>query len=298
MEGKSIFVNKYSKVRSGFKILLVYAAVIVLIVIIGVVFGLFFYLIGNKDADLAVKAVNEKWIKYFMQLIQEILFIVVPIFSWKIIEKKKFSQMGYTIDKESLKNFMFGLFLGAGSISLVVFLLISFGGVTLEGSLLHPNFTMDALYDLFLFILVGFSEETFFRGYAMGNIMEFNDKKFAAIASAVIFSISHGVNPNVKPLFFVNVILVGLLFSYMYIKTSSLWLPIGFHVMWDYFEGNVWGCADSGIVVNGIYSTKLRNNNIINGGLVGPEGGLAATFVVILLFILIKVFYMKKSIKN
>lgn len=295
MSIKSIFVNRKSKVRSGFKIFFVFISIMLFASLIGVIYGIIIGVTKEGNFESIIRTMQSAQSKYFFQCIQELSFIVVPIFSWKLIEKKPLEAMGFVKSKRGFRDFIIGLAFGAVSISLVFFLLTLVGDVSISSSLLNPNFTSEALTGLVLYTAVGLAEETFFRGYCMGNIADTNRKWFAAIVSALLFSMAHAANPNVKPLFFINVFLVGLLFSYMFLKSSNLWLPIGFHAMWDYFEGNVWGFPDSGIVVKGMYRTNIVHSNIINGGLVGPEGGLAVTVIIILGFFFVRSFYKQSS---
>ena len=106
------------------------------------------------------------------------------------------------------------------------------------------------------------------------------------MASALIFSIAHGLNPNVSILGLVNIALVGILFAYMFDVTKSLWLPIGYHITWNYFQGNVFGFAVSGTSPNGIYVVEIaEGRDWLTGGAFGLEGGLAATLLILLGFI-------------
>ena len=71
-----------------------------------------------------------------------------------------------------------------------------------------------------------------------------NKKWLIYVASALIFSIAHGLNPNVSILGLVNIALVGILFAYMFYATNSLWLPIGYHITWNYLPGEcLWICG-------------------------------------------------------
>lgn len=229
--------------------------------------------------------------------IQEVMLIAVPILIWKFVEKKPLYKMGFTRGKNSVKDFILGLIFGAASISAVFIILVALGNILFLGSISKPHITVNTLSDIVLFIMVGFAEEIFCRGYCLRSICEKSGKLKAAVISSIIFSAIHFANPNVTPVFFVNVFLIGMLFSYMALKVN-IWLPIGFHGMWDYFEGNVWGLPDSGKIVKGIYDTKLVNSNIINGGLVGPEGGLAVTFIILIGFLALYLIKGKKSLKN
>lgn len=270
MSSKKPFWQRYSRLRSGYKIAICFAIIMVLIIIYETV-------AFNRTSGAYV---------------QEGLFILVPILIWKFGEKKPLYKMGFTRGKESFRHFIIGLILGAIAMSIVFVTLLAVGNVLILGNILKPNLNTKLLSDLVLFTMVGFSEEIFFRGYCLRSISERNGNLKAVIISSVLFSAVHSLNPNAAPLFFVNIVLVGVLFSYMALK-FSIWLPIGFHAMWDYFEGNVWGLPDSGIIVKGMYSVKFIKNNIINGGLVGPEGGLIVTLV--LLASILIVFKIKPS---
>ena len=77
------------------------------------------------------------------------------------------------------------------------------------------------------------------------------------------FQLAHGTNPNVSVLGLVNIALVGILFAYMFDATKSLWLPIGYHITWNYFQGNVFGFAVSGTTPHGIYNVSVENGNAL-----------------------------------
>ncbi|MCR3759579.1 CPBP family intramembrane metalloprotease [Clostridium felsineum] len=265
MDKKLTLAQRYSKLRSGFKIVICFVLIMMVLILYEVV------TYGHHN---------------LAQYVQEIAFIVIPIILWKYVEKKPLEMLGFSKGKRSVLTLIVGLVCGAAAISIVLVILLFSKNAIFVGSILKPNFTAGTFNGLILFILVGFAEETFFRGYCLRSISEKNKKIIAAVIASIIFSLLHGLNPNVGVLFFMNVFLIGMLFAYMTFK-FNIWLPIGFHIMWDYFESNVWGFADSGIVIKGIYNIKVPVNNIINGGLVGPEGGLAVTFTVLLGFFII-----------
>lgn len=158
------------------------------------------------------------------------------------------------------------------------------GFVQMNSSLFAPEFSVYSLTFFILFLLVGFSEEIFFRGYLMMTMEDrHNPKWLIYIISALIFSLFHGMNPNVSILGLLNIALVGLLFSYMYDATKSLWMPIGYHITWNYFQGNVFGFPVSGTDAHGFYQITLEKGNaVFTGGGFGPEGGLLATAIVII----------------
>lgn len=273
MSQKLTLRERFLKFKTGVRILICFEAIVIPLVI--------FSLIFPPSAS---------------NYIQQVMFIAVPILIWKFVERKPLYEMGFKRGMKSAKDFIVGLIFGAASISAVFAILLIFNNVSLVHSIGKPHFNMNALNGFVLCIMTGFAEETFFRGYCLKSICEKNSKLMAAVISSILFSALHSENPNVTPLFFINVALVGMLFSYMALKVN-IWLPIGFHSMWNYFEGNVWGFPNSGIVTKGIYDTKLVSSNIINGGLVGPEGGLAATFIILIGLLAVYLIKGKKDLK-
>src|SRR5690606_35583110 len=124
------------------------------------------------------------------------------------------------------------------------------------------EFSIYTLTFLLLFILVGFFEEMFFRGYVMSTLESRGNRKWVIyVVSALVFSLTHGTNPNVSVLGLVNIALAEILFAYMFDVTKSLWLPIGYHITWNYFQGNVFGFAVSGISPHGIYNVSIESGN-------------------------------------
>ncbi len=56
---------------------------------------------------------------------------------------------------------------------------------------------------------------------------------------------------------------------------------IGYHITWNYFQGDIFGFLVSGNVTDSIYTIRTINSNIINGGSFGPEGGIVVTALLI-----------------
>ena len=66
----------------------------------------------------------------------------------------------------------------------------------------------------------------------------------------------------------------------MFLKSRDLWMPIGYHISWNYFQGYICGFNVSGISTPSFI--KIDNcKNIIAGGEFGLEGGLLVTILLI-----------------
>ncbi|MGH4119277.1 CPBP family intramembrane glutamic endopeptidase [Clostridium sp.] len=86
------------------------------------------------------------------------------------------------------------------------------------------------------------------------------------IVSSIIFPVMHSLNPSMSIISYLNLFLVALLFAYMYLKSNNLWLPIGYHITWNYFQGNIFGFQVSGQSTESLYKLSTPANNIITGG--------------------------------
>jgi hypothetical protein len=60
-----------------------------------------------------------------------------------------------------------------------------------------------------------------------------------------------------------------------YIRTGSLWFPIGAHVAWNVLLAKVAGLPVSGIDFGGsLLGTTVQGPEFLSGGAFGPEGGM------------------------
>lgn len=213
--------------------------------------------------------------------------ILAALITLRIIDEKRPSEMGLISFRRGFRDFIFGLLLGAVLMTLIFVLLLAFGQVSLVNGLSAPVWSHFLWSGLILYIFVGFAEEIFFRGYCMTALKQTGHTWVVVIVSSLIFSIAHGLNPNVSVLGLANIFIVGLLFAFMFLKTGNLWLPIGFHISWNYFQGSIFGFPVSGTEPHGIYNIGRVEGALWSGGSFGPEGGLIATVMLVIGFLVV-----------
>ncbi|CDM70087.1 putative membrane protein [Clostridium bornimense] len=294
-----IFKNNKNQIRSGWKIIIVFLSFYLItytVSIIPMVIYMVKYMFQNLDINGGAFNINFDFsgiydtsssIGFVLFLIQCVSLIFSVVLFWKILDKKPIRDIGLKNIKKSFKELCLGLLFGALSMSIVFLILILTGSAKVTTSFINPNFSMSLVTSLILFIFVGISEEMFSRGYCIKVLEQTNKKWIPLIVSSAIFSIMHGVNPGVTILSIINIFLVGILLGYMFIKTNNLWLPIGYHITWNYFQGNVFGFLVSGTTTEGLYTTESIGNTIISGGNFGPEGGIIVTIVVLISILLV-----------
>jgi len=295
-----LFRNANGQVRAGWLI----ALALLLMFIAQIIFsipGTFFLILKDavvEDGGISfeVDATNQ-WIFLLTNGAGTIGGLIAVLLVWRFINKEKFSRMGLRFRSSDL---IFGLVLGALSITIIFIFLYATGQITLVNALSAPEFSMFTLLFFIMFIFVGLFEEIFFRGYIISTMASRHNKRwFIYVISALIFSVVHGTNPNVTLLGLINIALVGLLFAFMFDVTKSLWLPIGYHITWNFFQGNVFGFAVSGLPSNSIYSIEQQTESALwTGGTFGLEGGLLATLVILIGFLITYIYGKGKSPKN
>jgi membrane protease YdiL (CAAX protease family) len=266
---KLIFINREGQVRSGWKVGLI---------LTGYGLGMWiwqtFYPAG-KFADLRYN------------LADTLIFGVIIFLVLRWIDRKKFKDIGFTNLFRHFGDLGFGLMLGAVSMTAIFVLLSASGQIVVQRVDLAHDILTSAGDGLLLFALVGLREELFSRGYCLYAFRQMRHEWLAVLLSSVLFTLLHSINPNLQFIGTLNIFLAGLLFSFMAIKTGNLWMAIGFHITWNYFQGSIFGFPVSGIWINGLYQTEIRYDNLLTGGPFGPEGGLLTTGILFTGFVIV-----------
>ena len=236
---------------------------------------------GSYDLRFIQGAALSEW----LMLIGLALTLLI-IGRW--VDRRPWSDYGFHLGKRWAQDWLFGLFLGAllmSGIFLVEYLL---GWVTITGflqSIEGVSFGRAILWPLALFFAVGVFEELLSRGYLLTNFAEALNFKFwnptialllAWVISSSLFGLAHAGNPNATTVSTIDLVLAGLFLGLGYILTGDLALPIGVHMTWNFFQGNVFGFPVSG----GAYSAatfiaiEQKGPEVWTGGAFGPEAGL------------------------
>ncbi len=187
----------------------------------------------------------------------------------------------------------------AGVMMLFIFLVVLAGGwIDIEGFAWEFSafsvWGVNSINMILLFLIVGITEELQFRGYVLQNLEEGLNMVPAVLLSAAIFAVMHSANPGAltgMPL--LGLFFAGIFFAYAYLRTRTLWLAIGLHIGWNFFESTVFGFAVSGVNTGGWLLQTVTGPDWITGGAFGPEAGLVLV-PAILLGVLLVYLYTKE----
>ena len=197
--------------------------------------------LSNQDAIIdELNKIN------FLLLLKIIEFFALMFCLWlfmKFIDRKPLMSLGLKYEGFQ-QDFKFGLILGAGLIAIGFFSLFILGYVRVE-SFSFPF--LDIVLYFILFVVVAFHEEIMLRGYILRSLMESMNRYLALAISSLIFMTVHLLNPNISFLGAVNLFLAGIVLGIYYVHKSNLWLPIGMHLTWNFFQGPIFGFEVSGI---------------------------------------------------
>jgi membrane protease YdiL (CAAX protease family) len=199
------------------------------------------------------------------------------------IEKRSVWSYGLT-GPHKLTNFLLGCAGGLASLSLVIGALYAGGYLVFDGVLLH-GFAIPAyaLAWLFVFFLVGVSEETMFRGYLQSTLTRGIGFWPGAVLMSALFAAAHIHNKGENILGIAQVFTAGMVLCLMLRVTGSLWMSIGFHTTWDWAQSYLYGVPDSAMMMQGhLLATHAVGNIQISGGTAGPEGSVFAPVGLIL----------------
>jgi len=92
--------------------------------------------------------------------------------------------------------------------------------------------------------------------------------------------LSHLANPNWSLLAIVNLTVGGVFLAFAYLRTRQLWLPIGIHIGWNFFQGPVFGFPVSGTDSFTLINHTVNGPELLTGGAFGPEAGLINLLIV------------------
>ncbi|OWZ83563.1 CPBP family intramembrane glutamic endopeptidase [Natranaerobius trueperi] len=274
---KVLFLNKQGEPKWLIKIALVLVTAFIFMTILSVGVSILVNTFGGID----IVNLNNSGMMIFA-ILQNVAFLLAVWLFVRFWEGRSLSIIGITnLTKNTKSDLIFGMALGAVSITVIFLILLLTGSIEANLSTFDLELFGYLVSGLFMFSMVAFVEELFARGYCMTVITKERGMALAVVISSIIFAILHIGNPNLTLIGILNIFLVGLLFAAMFFFTDNLWMPIGYHLTWNFFQGNIFGFSVSGLPVQGLFSIEYVGNNIFTGGAFGIEGGLVTTFVII-----------------
>ena len=208
----------------------------------------------------------------------------------RYLDRKSFVSLGLGDLGRGWKDLLFGFFLSGTMAAIVFSAMFGFGLIeNLAISVSVGEAIALLTLPLGITILVGYWEELVFRGYLLQNMAEGMGMLLAIGVSCVVYGLVHAANPNASILSSTIIVLFGFLRIYGYLATGLLWLSIGMHIGWNFFQGPVFGYAASGHVEDRTVLTHVPSGpDWLSGGAFGPETSLITVPVVLLALVVMR----------
>lgn len=194
------------------------------------------------------------------------------------LDKMSFESLGLKLSQQALVDVLVGIGITVVQMGFIFVVMLGLGWLTFEGFAweFDPISTViTGVLTFFIgFIIVGWNEEVFSRGYHLQTIASGANLFWGVIISSAIFGALHLVNPSATWVSTAGIFFAGIYLAYGYIRTKQLWLSIGLHIGWNFCEGVVFGFPVSGLDIYALTRIEVTGPEIWTGGAFGPEAGL------------------------
>jgi membrane protease YdiL (CAAX protease family) len=284
MNLKQIFINPVGRLRSGWRVLIFVLLYILILFVLSTLARLAYAAVLNLMPGRAFGT-------YFENVIFRLILLVAALAAGFIctrwLEGLPWRALGLWPHPKWLRDLLIGSVVGVASLAVAAGIATAGGGLsfTVSGRAALVQVGQTLIFSAILFVLAALAEEALFRGYPLQTMTRANLAWLAIFLTSVPFAAVHLRNPNVAAGFtFINTALAGVWLAVAYLRTRSLWFPLGIHWAWNWALGSLFGLPVSGI-------TDLAPHPLLHGTDLGPawltggsygiEGGLACTITLV-----------------
>jgi membrane protease YdiL (CAAX protease family) len=206
-----------------------------------------------------------------------VAFVAGTFLARRFLDRRSFVSLGFALDRHTLPDLVVGFLIPLPMLGFVYLLESALGWVEWQGwawqEMSPLQVGIGLATGMAIFITVGIAEETLSRGYHLQNLKESLGLPAALLLSSALFSALHLGNPGFTALAGAGLVLAGLFLATGWIWTRRLWLSIGLHIGWNFFEGTFFGFAVSGLDLFRLMRHQVTGPEWATGGGFGPEAG-------------------------
>lgn len=291
---KSIFMSRdESRLRLLWRLLLHTGLVMALILITSSLLLVLFRAFGSIGLP------SEAATTLVLYLSPPIAILLATWIARRVLDRRSFRSLGFNFDRRSLPDLAIGFMLPGLLFGLIFLFELAMGWIQFEGWPWEMNSPAQVAFSLLAtlgaYITVAIYEETLSRGYQLQNMVEVMNPRWAVFLSSAIFAAFHLLNPFSSMASFVGILAAGYFLAYAWQRTRNLWLPIGIHIGWNFFEGSIFGYPVSGMPGFNLIHQTVSGPDIVTGGGFGPEAGLVVYPAIILGAVLVWAYTRNRS---
>lgn len=217
--------------------------------------------------------------RYFVSQLTILMGVTGSVFVVReIVDRRSFRSLGLFLDAKAGRDFGIGMAISFLMVGFIFLLMWALGWLQFQGFVwtfdIRRSFVAFWLVFLALFLVVAWQEELLFRGYWLVNLNEGLNAYWAVGITGLAYAALHFMNPNMPRVSVIYLILMGLFLGFARLFSQRLWLPLGLHFGWKFFQGNIFGFRVGGLRAPGLMVHQVSGPSLWTGGQVGPETGL------------------------
>ena len=219
-------------------------------------------------------------------LVELIAFSASIYLARRFLDRCSFASLGLKLDRRVFPDLLAGIVITFIMMGLIYLTMSLLGWIHFNGFAWHfdplPVVLGQLLLYLLIFIIVGWQEELLSRGYHLQTLSSGVNLFWGVLISSAIFGALHLGTPNATWIAAVGIFFAGLFLALGYVLTGQLWLSIGLHIGWNFFEGVVFGFPVSGTASYPLLRIHVSGPVLWTGGAFGPEAGLIVLPVILI----------------
>ncbi len=213
------------------------------------------------------------------QQLADLLALTLSVYlARRWFDRRSFRSLGLSVGAAAGRDLLAGVLIAGVMMGFIFVLHLLFGwiqGVAYAWETQPAGAVLGQMgFWLLIFLLVGWKEELWMRGYWLQNLADGINVPWAVFLSSAVFGLLHLGNPNATWVSALGILVAGAFLALPWVWTRRLWLSIGLHLGWNFFEGVVFGFPVSGIDTFRLITPSIRGPALWTGGAFGPEAGL------------------------
>jgi uncharacterized protein len=279
----NVFFNEFGRLRSGWRLLLYVFAFIAASFLLATIL---------RVAFLAARAAAPSfpYADYLAEMTFRISTLAAALIAGylcvRLFEGLPWRSLGLTLHRGWVRDLIFGSAIGIGALGLAVAIAAAAGGLrfSFAGSEMLPAVGRSLVSSAVLLLAAALAEEAVFRAYPLQTFTRAHLAVLGILLTSLPFGFVHLTNPNVVPgVTFANTVFAGVWLAAAYLRTRSLWFPLGVHWGWNWALGWIFGLPISGlrIVSHPILTGEDAGPAWLTGGKYGIEGGVACSIALV-----------------
>ena len=279
-----LFINDFGRLRSGWRALIFCFVCLAILLLTGIALRVV-YLVLFELGPLPR-------LEFLPDFIFRISLLIAALGAGYVcarwLEDQPWKSLGLTLHQNWLRDLLVGFAMGFVALALAVGIAAAPGGLRFSfgaasGTILPVLRSL--VGSAFLLCVAALAEEALFRGYSLQTFSRAHLAWVGIIVTLLFFGYGHLSNPHATlGMTFFNTSLAGLWLGIGYLRTRSLWFPLGLHWSWNWALGAFFGLPISGREL--VSHPLLKGNDLgpmwLTGGNYGIEGGIAGTIALVL----------------